>query len=193
VIGDAQWASWTDGLVAAVDRWSALYPSNPALPRAAAVRDLELPDAGLLELLVAARPELHAAAEGVRRVDARVTFAPSIQAALDEVRATLVADPFKAPEVADLQAAGLDEKTLAGAVRAGLLIRIATGVYLGPDALPDALQRLAGLAQPFTVSDARQALATTRRVALPLLEQLDRKGFTRRVDADHRMVRPPRD
>jgi selenocysteine-specific elongation factor len=39
---------------------------------------------------------------------------------------------------------------------------------------------LAGLPQPFTLSQARQALGTTRRVAVPLLELLDARGLTRR-------------
>ena len=35
---------------------------------------------------------------------------------------------------------------------------------------------LAGLPQPFTTAEARKALGTTRRVAIPLLEFLDRPG-----------------
>ena len=44
------------------------------------------------------------------------------------------------------------------------------------------------LEQPFTTSQARQALYTTRRVAIPLLEHLDARGWTRRLDAGHREV-----
>ena len=44
------------------------------------------------------------------------------------------------------------------------------------------------LPQPFTTSDARQALGTTRRVVIPLLEHLDARGWTRRLDAGHREV-----
>jgi selenocysteine-specific elongation factor len=44
------------------------------------------------------------------------------------------------------------------------------------------VQTLRPLAQPFTTSQARQALGTTRRVAIPLLEYLDAHGFTERVD-----------
>jgi selenocysteine-specific elongation factor len=42
------------------------------------------------------------------------------------------------------------------------------------------------LPQPFTVSQARRALDTTRRVAVPLLEHLDRAGLTERLDEVHR-------
>ena len=47
---------------------------------------------------------------------------------------------------------------------------------------------LAALDQPFTTSEARKALGTTRRVAIPLLEHLDERGWTRRLDAGHREV-----
>ena len=51
---------------------------------------------------------------------------------------------------------------------------------------------LAGLPQPFTAADARQALQTTRRVAIPLLEFLDRAGVTERLPDDRRrLLRPP--
>ncbi|MER6595768.1 SelB C-terminal domain-containing protein, partial [Micromonospora purpureochromogenes] len=51
-----------------------------------------------------------------------------------------------------------------------------------------AVRVLAGLPQPFTLSAARQALDTTRRVAVPLLELLDRRGATRRLPDDAREV-----
>ena len=56
----------------------------------------------------------------------------------------------------------------------------------GADAL--AGQVLAGLPQPFTAAEARQALQTTRRVAIPLLEFLDRAGVTQRLPDDRRRL-----
>ena len=41
---------------------------------------------------------------------------------------------------------------------------------------------VSALEQPFTLSAARQALGTTRRVAVPLLEHLDALGVTRLSD-----------
>ena len=73
-------------------------------------------------------------------------------------------------------------------MRAGALLRIADGVVLLPDAADRAAAVLAALAQPFTLSEARQALGTTRRVAVPLLELLDRRGLTRRLPDDRRVV-----
>jgi selenocysteine-specific elongation factor len=97
---------------------------------------------------------------------------------------------FAAPEAARLVDLGLGARELAAAVRAGRLTRIADGVVLGPDAYRRAAEVLAALPQPFTVSEARQALATTRRVAVPLLEHLDaQRTTTRRPDGTRLLVR----
>ena len=47
---------------------------------------------------------------------------------------------------------------------------------------------LARLPGPFTAAEARQVLRTTPRVAIPLLEYLDRRGLTRRRPDDRRTV-----
>jgi selenocysteine-specific elongation factor len=70
-------------------------------------------------------------------------------------------------------------------------MRLGGDVVLLPSATNEALTRLAALPQPFTASEARQALGTTRRVAIPLLEHLDAQGHTERVDATSRRVSRP--
>ncbi|MDA0646754.1 SelB C-terminal domain-containing protein, partial [Nonomuraea ferruginea] len=77
---------------------------------------------------------------------------------------------------------GLGPKELAAAVRAGSLLRVGEGIVLLPGADGRAAEVLSRLPQPFTVSQARRALGTTRRVAVPLLEHLDRAGLTERLD-----------
>ena len=92
------------------------------------------------------------------------------------VLADLADAPFLAPEAGRLRELGLDPRAIAAAARAGLLLRVAEQVVLAPDAQAQAARILAGLPQPFTTAEARQALGTTRRVAIPLLEYLDRPG-----------------
>ena len=100
----------------------------------------------------------------------------------------LAAEPFRAPEAGELADLQLGARELAAAVRARRLTRLTDGVVLGPDALERAAAILAALPQPFTVSDARRALGTTRRVAVPLLEQLDARRVTRRSSDGTRTV-----
>ena len=95
----------------------------------------------------------------------------------------------RAPEAYHLADLGLGPREIAAAVRAGALLRVTDGVVLLPDAAQQAVRILAGLPQPFTLSEARRALGTTRRVAVPLLELLDRRGDTRRLPDDRRTTR----
>ena len=55
-------------------------------------------------------------------------------------------------------------------MRSGQLVRIAEGVYLAPGTEGDARARPAAVAQPFTLSQARQAWGTSRQLAVPLME-----------------------
>jgi selenocysteine-specific elongation factor len=121
-----------------------------------------------------------------------VTAPPPLPALVATAVATVVrelqARPFAAPEAGQLAALGLGTRQLAAAEQAGALLRITDGVVLLPDADHQAAEALAGLPQPFTLSEARQALGTTRRVAVPLLEYLDRRGLTTRLPDDRRTV-----
>jgi selenocysteine-specific elongation factor len=111
-----------------------------------------------------------------------------VRAGVEAVRADLAGTPFLAPEAHRLAELGLGRRELAAAVRAGALLRVADGIYLLPGADAAAAAVLAGLPQPFTVSEARRALGTTRRVAVPLLELLDVRGHTRRRADDRRAL-----
>jgi selenocysteine-specific elongation factor len=114
---------------------------------------------------------------------------PDIAAAVQTVLDDLASEPFAAPDTERLRALGLDAKALAAAARAGLLLRVADLVVLAPGAAEQAAELLAGLDQPFTTSQARQALRTSRRVAIPLLEYLDRARITERLPSDLRRLR----
>ena len=70
------------------------------------------------------------------------------------------------------------------------VVRLAGGARLDRAAIPAVVDTLRGLAQPFTVSAARQALGGTRREVLPLLEHLDASQRTVRLpDGTRRVVR----
>ncbi|MDO5644232.1 MAG: selenocysteine-specific translation elongation factor [Dermabacter sp.] len=162
------------------------HPLGEGLPRGAALSALDLPDPSLL-VPVIARARLDEDGGHIR--DPRhARGLGAAEASVAHLEQRLAARPFAAPEADDLEALGLGAKELAAAARLGRLVRLEGGIVLLPSAPALAMRQLAALPQPFTTSEARQALETTRRVVIPLLEHLDARGWTRRLDAGHREV-----
>ena len=158
-------------------------PEGVAVP--AAARTLGVP-AGLVAPLV--RPPLRA--ENGRVVTGTASPLPQrLLDAVEAIRSDLADAPFAAPDGNRLRDLGLDRKDLAVLGAAGRLLRLDDSTVLLPGADDRATTVLAGLSQPFTVSDARSALASSRRVVLPLLAHLDRTGRTLRLPDDRRTLR----
>ncbi|MBW0102495.1 SelB C-terminal domain-containing protein [Pseudonocardia sp. KRD291] len=171
-------------------------PLDPGLSPAAARRAAGLPDVALVEAVLAAAADRGAdglVLDGGRVRAATPTGLPRpVREAMATLRADLQAAPFVAPDAGRLAELGLGPRALASLERAGELLRVTPDVVLLPDAQDRALELLAGLGDEFTLSQARQALDTTRRIAVPLLELLARRGHTERTpDGGHRL-RPPR-
>lgn len=179
-IAASQVTTWKEALLGAVKNHAESNPLAPGLPRAAAMDALGLSEPALLGLaLAAANVE---SAEGVLRLPGQTVDLGPAEKGVAELERRLRDEPFAAPEAEDLTRLGLGPKELAAAERAGRVLRLQSGVVLLPTAPRRAQDIVAGLEQPFTLSAARKALGTTRRVAIPLLEHLDSIGVTRLVD-----------
>ncbi|HEV7898192.1 MAG TPA: selenocysteine-specific translation elongation factor [Planosporangium sp.] len=180
------WSALRRRLADEVARYAREHPLESGAPGEVLRHALGLPDRALVDALVA--PPLTARSGRIGLAEQGSTLPEPLARAVDQIRADLAGDPFRAPEAARLSELGLGPRELAAAVRAGALVRVADGVVLLPGALGEAAAALARLPQPFTLSDARQALGTTRRVAVPLLELLDRTGAARRLPDDRRII-----
>ena len=185
------WATLARQLRDSVAAHARQEPLAPGLPLEAARAGLGLPARQLVERL-AAPPLAVRSGYLVLERDGGAGQGPALPdrvlAAVRLLRDDLAGQPFAAPEAARLRELGLDTRALAAAARAGMLLRVADQVVLAPGADQEAARILAGLPGPFTAAEARQALHTTRRVAIPLLEYLDRRGLTRRLPDDRRTV-----
>jgi selenocysteine-specific elongation factor len=179
-------------LAGAVAEHAVANPLEPGMPLHTARRLSGMPDARLVELLLGDRLSLtdgrvHVAGPAAQPAIALPT---AVRSAIAGIRAELAQRPFAAPEAHRLAELGLGAKQLAAAVRAGELLKIADGIYLAPGADDDAIERLGALPGPFTLSQARQALDTTRRVAVPIMEMLARRGISRQLpDGTHELRR----
>lgn len=185
VVDPQWWARRRELAVAAVQRWAADHDVAAGMPLETLRQQLGLPAAELVAVLVDGTGL--EVGDGVVRPPG-AGLPARVDKAVRTVEEWLAEDPFRAPEADELAELRLGPRELAAAVRAGRLQRIADGIVLGPDAFERARQILAALPQPFTVSDARRALRTTRRVAVPLLEQLDARRITRRASDSSRTV-----
>ncbi len=162
-------------------------PSAGPLAVEDARKVLELPDARLVPALLSAPWQVRNGM--IVHAQAPDILAPAVRAAVQALQARWGGDGFAVPTEEDLAALGLHAAEIALAARAGRLVRLAPGVVLLPDAVATAVDVLAGLPQPFTASQAREALGTTRKVIVPLLEHLAVRGRTLRTpDGQHRVT-----
>ena len=120
------------------------------------------------------------------RRDATDVGAPPVSPELTALLERLLADPFAAPDADEIRA--LDRAAVAAAAHHGQVLHLGGGVYVGIDAPAIAVKLLGDLDQPFTVSAARQALSSSRRVVVPLLEHLDAARVTRRLPDGTRLI-----
>ena len=186
-IAASQVTRWKQALTDALQAHAAAHPLAPGMPRKAALDALGLQEEGLLGLAIAAAKA--ESSEGVLRLPGQRADLGAAERGVAAIEERLKVEPFAAPEADDLTELGLGPKALAAAERAGRLLRLKQGIVLLPSAPEEARRRLAELEQPFTLSAARKALGTTRRVAIPLLEYLDAQRITRRGDGGQRTLR----
>ena len=189
LVEETAWTRMRSELPRFLAGWQRDHPLDPGPPVDVVRRELRLPDRSLVHALLV--PPLTVRAGRVVRADQQATLPAPVARALEKIRADLASKPFAAPAADRLAELGLGPRELAAAVRIGTLVQLADGVVLLPSSIQKAATALGALPQPFTVSEARKALDTTRRVAVPLLELLDRQGLTQRLPDDRRRVRAP--
>jgi len=154
-------------------------PSASPLSVEDARKALDLPDPRLVPALLT--PPLAVRNGMIVRGEAPDTLAPAVRVALKTLEQRLAGTVFTMPTEDELAALGLRAAEISAAVRAGRLLKLAPDVVLLPETVRRSVGILAQLSQPFTAGQAREALGTTRKVVVPLLEHLALRGATRRV------------
>jgi selenocysteine-specific elongation factor len=165
------------GLPAQAARAAALHPGGrpPLLPAAAGAEVVEALVAD--GRLVADGPVLRLPGHGVR-------LDPAQQAVRDRVEGAVAAGGVEVLTQGALAELGADRRMTSVLVRLGVLVAIEPGLYLGRSALERAVEELRRAfpgGRRFAATEAKEALGTTRRTAIPLLEHLDRSGVTVRL------------
>ncbi len=196
IVADATWwQALRKRAIAAVDVEHTAHPERAGLDLAALRACLSLDDEELHDALIADLcDEGFSCAQGAIR---RQSHRPSLPALLAEagtkIRAALAAQPFDPPSRKELIADAAAQEALRFLSRAGEVIVINDEVVLSADAFAELKSRITQalrVSGPATVSELRQALGSTRRIVVPLLERCDRDGLTSR-QGDRRTLRLP--
>ncbi|PYK00961.1 MAG: hypothetical protein DME23_05565 [Verrucomicrobia bacterium] len=187
----------------AIDAEHRAHPEHPGLPLSELRTALEksLPDADGFDALIAdlCAQGFSQAGAAIRRTTHRPALPPHLQAAAAGIRAALSAKPLEPPSRKEL---ALSAKPLEPPSRKELapdflrqqalrfLLDTAEAIELGDEVVMsmDAFVRATGTVKLFlrehgsaTASELRQALGTSRRIVIPLLERLDKDGVTSRA------------
>jgi selenocysteine-specific elongation factor len=119
---------------------------------------------------------------------ARRSHRPALPAQLQPIAKTLreriSANPFDPPPRNQLGSDAKTQQALKFLIEQNEMTEITGDVVLSRDAFAQMKKGIADFISnhgPATVSQLRSALKSSRRVIVPLLERLDREGFTRRV------------
>ena len=193
-------AGWSVAITTALQQYHRTHPLDRSAPRAvatgAAVAGGCPPayTADLLTLLVRLQRVL-SEGTGVRHPDHGVTLSAPDQQARDRLIAALEKQAFAPPRLSEaVQAAAASPALVRELETSGLLVRLGPDLAVTPTTVEKAhalLHRQFTASGPLTAAEAKVALGTSRKYALPLLEELDRRGITRR-NGDVRDVTEPR-
>ena len=132
----------------------------------------------------------------VRVGSSDVELSPGEAAARKTVLRLLEDRMFQTPSEADIaKAAGTDGPTLRKVmsllVEEGEVVKLDAGVYLHGRAIEEATRRVSDYLNEHgeaTMSELKNALGTTRKYAVPILEYLDRLGVTRRAGDKRKLI-----
>ena len=127
----------------------------------------------------------------IKRSEHHAVLPKSLTAAAEKIRRQVSETPFDPPGRKQLVLDSQMRQALKFLIEQRELIEIGDDLVLLQDAFAQIKETIATFIAkngPSTVSELRQALQSSRRTIVPLLEQLDRAGFTQRI-GDRRKLR----
>ena len=152
----------------------------------------QLPSVALFDVLVDAlcAANYQRLGKTVRHQDHRPTLPPELREAGARLLKELKRVPLEPPNPKELAPSMDDQKALRFLIEMGEVIDLGDKCALLAEAFEQAKTLVIShltANQKATVSDLRQAIGTTRRVLMPILDRLDKQGVTVRA-ADFRML-----
>ncbi|HKV04928.1 MAG TPA: selenocysteine-specific translation elongation factor [Candidatus Acidoferrales bacterium] len=182
-----RWQELRRHAVEAIDSRHRAHPEQVGLPLndlRAALRT-ELPVAEIFDALVGdlSKSEFARIGTAIRRAAHRPALSPQLQAAGGRIRAALAAKPLDPPSRKDLAPDPVSQQALRFLMDTGEVVELNVEIVMAAESFKRAAELVRQFLRahgPATTSELRQELGNTRRVAIPLLERLDRDGVTLR-------------
>jgi len=181
----AWWAQVRQCAAEAIDAEHRDHPEHPGLvlTRLRAVVEGKGQPSGFFDALVAdlCKSEFTQTAGAIRRRTHQLSLPPNLQGPVAQLRAALAAKPMDPPSRKELVSGPAGEQALRFLLDAGEVIRISDDIIFVAESLRKATEMVRGFLAAKgrgTASDLRQAVGTSRRVIIPLLERLDKEGVT---------------
>ncbi len=185
LVEPGRWRGWLEAARAAVESAHREHPERVGLELSRLRAELAEVSAReeVFEALVGALGGMGYGRQGewVRRLAHRPALPVALQGAGERLRAALGERPLDPPGRRDLVAGAGEREALRFLVETGQVVELGEEVMLLAEHYRRAVLLVKGHLRRqgrATVGELRQALGTTRRVMVPLLERLDREGVT---------------
>jgi selenocysteine-specific elongation factor len=195
VFDSAKWQALRGRAADAIDRHHRTHPEQKGLPLTdlRTTLKVELPLPELFDAFVGdlCTRDFVRVGTAICRATHRPALSAQLQAAGAKLRATLAAKPFDPPSRKELAPDAVSQETLRFLIATGEAVEINAELVMAAENIRRATELICQFIRehgPATVSELRQALGSSRRVIVPLLERLDRDAITVRQD-DRRSLR----
>lgn len=187
------WGSLRERAIAHIEASHKQRPNQPGVPvnevRAAADCAADVFDTLLADLC---RSGFVQNGTMISRRSHRLELPPTLQRTAEKVRAALNVKPLDPPSLKEIAPDDPSQQVVRFLIQTGEVIELNKEVVIlaqGFERARDEARRIISERGPTTAGELRQALGTSRRVIIPLLEYMDKRGITLR-EGDKRSLIP---
>jgi len=187
------WETLRQRAIGTIDAEHHAHPDHAGLDIAQLRAELDIDAPEVFEALLSdlCRDQFSRVGTAITRSSHRPALPRDLEPACARIRAALAVRPSDPPSRKELAFDANSQQALRFLRETGEIVELNDDAILSAESFARMQSGIVEFLRnkgPATVSDLRQALGTTRRILVPLLEQLDRDGVTSR-QGDRRILR----
>lgn len=167
-----------------VEEYHVLHPLRPGIPKAELATQTGV-TLGMVDAAIEAGTAISKSNGFVQSVGFVNELPPDAAAEWTEAKAALE-QSFDVPRMSAIE---VGSETIHALIRGGDLVKVGPDLVFTSGQIAEIQRRITDLPDGFSVSQFKDEFGMTRRQAIPILEWLDKSGWTKRV-GDARTVRP---